>query len=280
LATARDSPVIIDSSTSAVQLGSLHGLGGAIGSNALGGVRQQIGQRRKRPLGLHDRAHLDPVTQAHDRDQCRELPPDVDLEQAQRGRPGRHEGDHDRQGDERHHARQPLGQLAARSLQEHEAAVGEDDGAQDGRDPVGAGERRRGVSQPHLDLLAPDDDRDGQRQDGPELAPEGIGVVAGMCPVAAVITMATVRAVITMATVRAVVIVTAMHPTVGMPPITALAAVIAVGAVVRGSLGSWVTGVFVVPVRPMFGGLRVRRMVVAAHGVVAVVVVGGRVSHG
>jgi hypothetical protein len=41
-----------------------------------------------------------------------------------------------------------------------------------------------------------------------------------------------------------------------------------------------VTGVFVVPVRPMFGGLRVRRMVVAAHGVVAVVVVGGRVSHG
>jgi hypothetical protein len=101
-----------------------------------------------------------------------------------------------------------------------------------------------------------------------------------MCPVAAVITMATVRAVITMATVRAVVIVTAMHPTVGMPPITALAAVIAVGAVVRGSLGSWVTGVFVVPVRPMFGGLRVRRMVVAAHGVVAVVVVGGRVSHG
>ena len=69
----------------------------------LGGVRQELGEGRQGAARLGDRAHLEPVAEEHDRDEGRELPPDLDLEQAERAGPGRDEGDDDRERDEGHH---------------------------------------------------------------------------------------------------------------------------------------------------------------------------------
>ena len=74
----------------------------AIGQ-ALGGVREEVGEGRERTLGLHDRTHLDPVPQAHHRDQAGQLPPDVDAEEPKRGSPRSDECHQDRQTDEGHH---------------------------------------------------------------------------------------------------------------------------------------------------------------------------------
>ena len=60
---------------------------GASTGDLLGRVGQQFGQRGKRPAILSDRAHLEPVSEEHDRDQGRELPPDLDLEDAERAGP-------------------------------------------------------------------------------------------------------------------------------------------------------------------------------------------------
>ena len=103
LGDGRDSPVIIDSSTSAAPSTTV-----AVGRDAaagphehevarrarsasgdrlgrrrrypLGGVGQQLGERGQRAARLGDRAHLEPVAEQHDRDERRELPPDLDLE--------------------------------------------------------------------------------------------------------------------------------------------------------------------------------------------------------
>ncbi len=56
-----------------------------------------------------------------------------------------------------------------------------------GWDPVGSGERRRGVAEPHLDLVAPDHYRDCQQSDDPELAAKDVRVMTGMLVVAAVL---------------------------------------------------------------------------------------------
>ena len=110
LATARDSPVIIDSSTSALPSATTPSAGtrapgpdehevadaraptsgtvlGAVAGHPLGGVRQQVGERRERAARLGDRAHLQPVAEQHDRDEGGQLPPDLDLEEAERRRP-------------------------------------------------------------------------------------------------------------------------------------------------------------------------------------------------
>ena len=131
-------------------------------SGTVSGLHRRRPARRRRgagrprlegALGLHDRAHLDPVPQAHDGDERRQLPPHVDLEQAQRRGPRRDEGDHDGERDEGHHPRLAIAQLGARALQEDPAAVREDDRPQHRRDPARSGEVRGHVAQPVLDLL-------------------------------------------------------------------------------------------------------------------------------
>ena len=62
---------------------------GAGRRDPLGRVRQQRRQGGERALRLRDRAHLEPVAEQHDRDQGRQLPPDLDLEQAEGARPAR-----------------------------------------------------------------------------------------------------------------------------------------------------------------------------------------------
>ena len=91
--------------------------------HSLGGIGQQLGEGRKGAAGLGNRAHLEPVAQQHDGDQRGQLPPDLDLEQAERPGPAGHEGDDDRQADQGHHRRLPVGKLAASAPQEDEAAV-------------------------------------------------------------------------------------------------------------------------------------------------------------
>ena len=110
-------------------------------------------------MRLGDGAHLQPVAEEHDRDQRRELPPDLDVEQAERARPGGDEGDDDRQGDEGHHPGLPAGQLPLGATEEHQSAVEEHDGAEDRRGVLLARERGYRVAEPLLDVVAEQDDR-------------------------------------------------------------------------------------------------------------------------
>ena len=153
---------------------------GAVAGHPLGGVGQELGQGRERAAGLGDRAHLEPMAEQHDRDEGRELPPDLDLEEAQRARPARDERDDDREADEGHHPRLSVGQLGPRAAQEDEPAVGEDDRPEDRRDERRAGEHRRRVAEPLLRVGAPDQDRDRQGEAQPELVPEHRDGVTGV----------------------------------------------------------------------------------------------------
>ena len=71
---------------------------------------------------------------------------------------------------------------------EDQAAVQEDDRSEDRRDEVGARERRGRVAEPLLGVAAPDDDRDRQEQAQPELVAEhrhrmaGMAIVGGVPP--------------------------------------------------------------------------------------------------
>ena len=67
------------------------------------------------------------MAQQHDRDQRRELPPDLDLEQPEGSCPARDKRDDDRERDQGHHARPSVAQLALSPSNEHEAAVEKDD---------------------------------------------------------------------------------------------------------------------------------------------------------
>ena len=154
------------------QGGQRNGLGARAG-DPLGGIGQELGQRREGAAGLGDRAHLEPVAEEHDRDQGRELPPDLDLEQAQRPGPAGDERDDDREADQGHHPGLAIGQLGPRTAQEDEAAVQEDDRAEDRRDERRAGETPgRRIAEPVLWVAAPDQDRDRQGEGQPELVAE------------------------------------------------------------------------------------------------------------
>jgi hypothetical protein len=153
---------------------------GSVAGHSLGDVGQQLGQGGEGPPRLGDRAHLEPVTKQHDGDQRGELPPDLDLEQAQGSRPARDEGDHDRHRDQGHHPGLPAAELTRRCPEEDEPAVDENHGPEDGGDPVGGREPRGGVPEPRLGIAAPDQDRDGQRKAQPELVAEHRDGVTGV----------------------------------------------------------------------------------------------------
>src|SRR5690606_31671375 len=122
----------------------------------------------------------------------------------------------DREADQRHHPGPPGGQLVARPLQEDEAAVEEQDRAEDRVHPLAAREPDGLVAEPCLDLLAEVEDRQRERQAEPELAPEGLRVVALVAGV------------------------------VGVAPVTLVGGVILVAGVVVTSLSVFVFGVGVV----------------------------------
>jgi hypothetical protein len=90
------------------------------------------------------------------------------------------EGHHDRQRDQRHHARLSRPQLADPALQEDAPAVEEDRRAEDRRDPPRSREDRRGIAEPVLQHRLPDQRRHRQRQRQPEPVAEHRDAVAGM----------------------------------------------------------------------------------------------------
>jgi hypothetical protein len=128
------------------------------------------------------------VAEQHDGHQRGQLPPERrGLHQAQVHRHAEQEGHGNRQGDQRHHPRQPVLQLTPRPLQEDQSAVEEDDCTQRGRYPFGAREYRRRVAQEVLDVVGPEHHRQGEHQGDPEPAAEHGHAVAGVLVVALVI---------------------------------------------------------------------------------------------
>ena len=69
-----------------------------------GSVREERGECIERATSLGNSSHFQPVAEDHDRDQRREFPPDLDLEEAECCGDRRTKGNYDRQADERHHA--------------------------------------------------------------------------------------------------------------------------------------------------------------------------------
>ncbi len=111
----------------------------AIGVYPLRDVRQQRGQGLQGPRRLPDGPHLQPVAEQHDRHQQGQLPPEVEVEEAEGHRGARHERDRDRHAYEQHHPRLPVPRLPKPAHQERPAAPHEDERAQYGCDPPRAG---------------------------------------------------------------------------------------------------------------------------------------------
>jgi len=93
------------------------------------------------------------VTEEHDRDQRRQLPPDLDVEQAEGRRERGRERDDDREADQGHHPGLPLAQLPESALDENAASVDKHDDAEQGRDQAGSREGWRAESEPILDVV-------------------------------------------------------------------------------------------------------------------------------
>src|SRR5690606_35198609 len=104
-----------------------------------------------------------------------ELPPELEVDEAELGGDAGDEGDADGERDEQHHAGLAPAELLPAAFEEDGTAVEEDDGAEDGRDPVVAGYPVEGVAEPVLHHPAEGDHRDGEDEREPELAAEGLG---------------------------------------------------------------------------------------------------------
>ena len=151
----------------------------------LGLVGQQLRELAERVLRAHHRGHLDPVAEQHDRDEGRELPPEVHARQAERDGERVAERDHDRERDERHHAGLLRAQLGDRAPEEHEPAVDEDREAEHRGDVLAAREARAGEPEDVLEPLREHERRDREDQAQPELAAELGGIVGAVVAVRA-----------------------------------------------------------------------------------------------
>jgi hypothetical protein len=141
---------------------------------------EQLRQLAEGTLGLADRAHLDPVAEHHDRDQRRQLLPQRHPAEAENHGEAEAESDGDGQRDQRHHARQPVPELAHRALEEGTAAIEEHQGAEHGRDPAGSRERGRPEAERAGQHVTPDEGGDRQREADPESVAEHRDAVAGV----------------------------------------------------------------------------------------------------
>ena len=148
-----DSPVIIDSSTSAAPSTTVPSAGNAVSGPdkddvthvqfpqgndlnfraiyAFSSIRKQGGKGIERAMGLRYRSHFQPMAENHDRNERRKLPPHFDLEQTECRRERGNKRNDDGQSDQGHHPGFTLGKLAPRSTNENKAAVKEDDRSKD-----------------------------------------------------------------------------------------------------------------------------------------------------
>ena len=100
--------------------------------DTFGSVRKKGGERIERAARLGNGSHFKPVTEEHDRNQRREFPPNVNLEQAECRSERSSKCGYDPQADESHHAGLVIGKFAPCSADENEAAINEDDCSKDG----------------------------------------------------------------------------------------------------------------------------------------------------
>jgi hypothetical protein len=149
-------------------------------------IRNQLRQLAERVLRAHDGAHLDPVSEQHDRDEGRELPPEVHAREAEQHRGAVAEGHHDRERDEGHHAGLLRAQLLDAAADEDEPAVEEDRDREDGGDELAARETRAVEPEDVLQAVREDEGRDGEHEAQPELAAELRRVVVRVVAVARV----------------------------------------------------------------------------------------------
>src|SRR5207302_792385 len=87
-------------------------------------------QSLQRPLGLSKGSYLQPMAEQHDRDQGRELRPEVDVEETQAGGEGASEGHDEAHRDEQHHPGTPAASLRPAAREETTPAVEEHGGAE------------------------------------------------------------------------------------------------------------------------------------------------------
>ena len=143
--TVLDSPVIMDSSTSAAPSTTVPSAGTrapgrtrttsptrnsesetdwvSAPAYAFSGVREQGGKCIERTASLGNCPHFQPVAEDHDRDQRRKFPPNVNFKEAECRSERRSKSDNDRQADQRHHARLVIGKFASCSADENKAAI-------------------------------------------------------------------------------------------------------------------------------------------------------------
>ena len=142
-------------------------------------------------MRLPEGFHLQPVAEQHDRDESGQLPPELQVEPSDGRGERRCVRDGDSHRDQQHHPRLALLDLGPRTREKDPAAPKEDHRAEDGSDPVDAGEVEL-VAEPVHDHRAGDDDRDGQQQAPPEPTPKHVRM-AGMLRMACVAVAAVLR---------------------------------------------------------------------------------------
>jgi hypothetical protein len=139
-------------------------------------VGQKRGEGCEGASGLADGPDFEPVAQKHDRDQEGELPPELEVEPSDGGRQARDERDNDREGDEEHHPRLARFYFIPATFEEDSPSIKEDDGAENRRDGIAAGEVRHREAEPILDHVAVEHDGDGKQEADPESATEDVRV--------------------------------------------------------------------------------------------------------
>ena len=127
-------------------------------------VRQQFRELPQRALRLRDGPHLEPVAEQHDGDQRRELFPKRHARKAKRHDHAEDERDTDREGDERHHARQLIVDFAHGALQKRCPSVDEQHRPEHRRNQRAAGEGWWCRSERAGQHVAPDERRQCERQ--------------------------------------------------------------------------------------------------------------------
>src|SRR5262249_42036415 len=134
-----------------LQLGERHRL--SVGAYyAFSCVRKQRGKRCECTAGLRNGPHLQPVSENHDRNERCELPPNIDLEEAECTCERVTKGDEDPQADGGHHPGLAVRQFAACPADKNDTAVEEDQCSKNGGDKSRARERRRAVMKPVLNV--------------------------------------------------------------------------------------------------------------------------------
>src|SRR5436190_13704525 len=117
------------------------------------------------------------MAEQHDRNERRELPPELEIEPTETRRDRRGERDGDRHRDEQHHAGLAAPNLVDRAGEERPAAPEEDDRAAHRRHDPHTGERQF-VTEPLHDHARRRDGRDREEQTPPEPAPKHRRVIA------------------------------------------------------------------------------------------------------